>query len=162
MEQWLSWARAHRQVLAYLVFGVLTTLLNLVLYALCSAVFGYTAANSWGNVLAYLICILFAYATNRAFVFASHTHGRAALRELGAFLACRLGTMLLDAVIMLVCGNLLARQGTALVLALLGRWLSAAQAQSLWGLGVKAGANLVVILANYLLSKRVVFRTPKR
>ena len=37
-------------MLAYLVFGVLTTLLNIVLYALFSRLFGYEAANSWGNV----------------------------------------------------------------------------------------------------------------
>ncbi len=38
-------------MLSYLIFGVLTTLLNIVLYALFRRLFGYTAANSWGNVL---------------------------------------------------------------------------------------------------------------
>ena len=46
-----NWFIKHREVLAYLVFGVLTTLLNIVLYALFSRLFGYEAANSWGNVL---------------------------------------------------------------------------------------------------------------
>ena len=64
-----NWFIKHREVLAYLVFGVLTTLLNIVLYALFSRLFGYEAANSWGNVLDNVICILFAYVTNRAFVF---------------------------------------------------------------------------------------------
>ena len=53
-----NWFIKHREVLAYLVFGVLTTLLNIVLYALFSRLFGYTAANSWGNVLDNVICIL--------------------------------------------------------------------------------------------------------
>ena len=48
-------------MLSYLVFGVLCTLLNIVLYALFNKLFGYTAANSWGNVLDNIICILFAY-----------------------------------------------------------------------------------------------------
>ena len=110
-----NWFIKHREVLAYLVFGVLTTLLNIVLYALFSRLFGYEAANSWGNVLDNVICILFAYVTNRAFVFASRTQGREALKEFGAFVTCRLGTLVLDAAIMMIFGNLLAAQGAALV-----------------------------------------------
>ena len=127
-----NWFIKHREVLAYLVFGVLTTLLNIVLYALFSRLFGYEAANSWGNVLDNVICILFAYVTNRAFVFASRTQGREALKEFGAFVTCRLGTLVLDAAIMMVLGNLLAAQGAALVesamdglLSVLSNWLGA-------------------------------------
>ena len=121
-----NWFVKHREVLAYLVFGVLTTLLNIVLYTLFSGLFGYEAANSWGNVLDNLLCILFAYLTNRAFVFASRTQGREALKEFGAFVTCRLGTLVLDAAIMMVFGNLLAAQGTALVEGFMNGLLSAA------------------------------------
>ncbi|MFR9066191.1 MAG: GtrA family protein [Faecalibacterium prausnitzii] len=102
-------------MLSYLIFGVLTTLLNILLYALFSRLFGYTAANSWGNVLDNALCILFAYCTNRAFVFRSKTTGKAMAKEFGTFVTCRLGTMVLDAVIMIVGGNLLAAQGAALM-----------------------------------------------
>ena len=51
LESMKNWFVKHREVLAYLVFGVLTTLLNIVLYTLFSGLFGYEAANSWGNVL---------------------------------------------------------------------------------------------------------------
>ena len=105
--------KKHWEVISYLIFGVLTTLLNILLYALFNRLFGYTAANSWGNVLDNILCILFAYATNRAFVFNSKTRGRAMAKEFGAFVTCRLGTMLLDTAIMLVLGNLLAAQGAA-------------------------------------------------
>ena len=125
-----NWFIKHREVLAYLVFGVLTTLLNIVLYALFSRLFGYEAANSWGNVLDNILCILFAYATNRAFVFRSKTTGKAMTKEFGTFVTCRLGTMLLDTAIMLVLGNLLAAQGAALmdelmqgVLSVVAHWL---------------------------------------
>ena len=97
---------------------------------LFSRLFGYEAANSWGNVLDNILCILFAYATNRAFVFNSKTRGRAMAKEFGAFVTCRLGTMLLDTAIMLVLGNLLAAQGAALmdelmqgVLSVVAHWL---------------------------------------
>lgn len=125
-----KWIKKHYEVISYLIFGVLTTLLNILLYALFNRLFGYTAANSWGNVLDNILCILFAYATNRAFVFRSKTRGREMAREFGKFVTCRLGTMLVDTVIMLVLGNLLAAQGAALmenlmggVLGVLARWL---------------------------------------
>ena len=108
-----KWIKKHYEVLSYLIFGVLTTLLNIVLYALFNRLFGYTAANSWGNVLDNILCILFAYATNRAFVFNSKTRGRAMAKEFGAFVTCRLGTMVLDAAIMMIGGNLMAAQGAA-------------------------------------------------
>ena len=127
----VKFIKKHWEVLSYLIFGVLTTLLNIVLYALFNKLFGYTAANSWGNVLDNILCILFAYATNRAFVFRSKTRGREMAKEFGAFVTCRLGTLVLDAVIMMVGGNLLAAQGTALmenlmsgVLGVLARWFS--------------------------------------
>ena len=117
----IKWIKKHWEVLSYLIFGVLTTLLNIVLYALFNTMFGYEAANSWGNVLDNVLCILFAYATNRAFVFRSRTKGREAAAEFGKFVSCRLGTLVLDAVIMMVGGNLLVAQGTALMESLLTR-----------------------------------------
>ena len=111
----IKFFKKHWEVLSYLIFGVLTTLLNIVLYALFSQLFGYTTANSWGNVLDNALCILFAYCTNRAFVFRSRTTGKAMAKEFGTFVTCRLGTMVLDAAIMIVGGNLLAAQGAALM-----------------------------------------------
>ena len=145
-----NWFVKHREVLAYLVFGVLTTLLNIVLYALFSRLFGYTAANSWGNVLDNALCILFAYCTNRAFVFRSKTTGKAMAKEFGTFVTCRLGTMVLDAVIMIVGGNLLAAQGAALMESLLGGFLTvsgsytgaaASAAASVAGVAIIGGAD---------------------
>jgi len=137
-------------VLSYLIFGVLTTLLNILLYALFSRLFGYTAANSWGNVLDNALCILFAYCTNRAFVFRSKTTGKAMAKEFGTFVTCRLGTMLLDTAIMLVLGNLLAAQGAALMESLFGSFLTvsgsytgtaASAAASAAGVAIIGGAD---------------------
>ena len=137
-------------MLSYLIFGVLTTLLNIVLYALFNKLFGYTAANSWGNVLDNALCILFAYCTNRAFVFRSKTTGKAMAREFGTFVTCRLGTMVLDAAIMIVGGNLLAAQGAALMESLFGSFLTvsgsytgaaASAAASVAGVAIIGGAD---------------------
>ena len=146
----IKFFKKHWEVLSYLIFGVLTTLLNIVLYALFSQLFGYTAANSWGNVLDNALCILFAYCTNRAFVFRSKTTGKAMAKEFGTFVTCRLGTMVLDAVIMIVGGNLLAAQGAALMESLFGSFLTvsgsytgaaASAAASAAGVAIIGGAD---------------------
>ena len=146
----IKFFKKHWEVLSYLIFGVLTTLLNIVLYALFSQLFGYTAANSWGNVLDNALCILFAYATNRAFVFRSKTTGKAMAKEFGTFVTCRLGTMVLDAAIMIVGGNLLAAQGAALMESLFGSFLTvsgsytgaaASAAASAAGVAIIGGAD---------------------
>ena len=146
----IKFFKKHWEVLSYLIFGVLTTLLNIVLYALFNKLFGYTAANSWGNVLDNALCILFAYCTNRAFVFRSKTTGKAMAKEFGTFVTCRLGTMVLDAAIMIVGGNLLAAQGAALMESLLGGFLTvsgsytgaaASAAASVAGVAIIGGAD---------------------
>lgn len=146
----MKFLKKHWEVLSYLIFGVLTTLLNIVLYALFSRLFGYTAANSWGNVLDNALCILFAYCTNRAFVFRSRTTGKAMAKEFGTFVTCRLGTMVLDAAIMIVGGNLLAAQGAALMESLFGSFLTvsgsytgaaASAAASVAGVAIIGGAD---------------------
>ena len=146
----MKFLKKHWEVLGYLIFGVLTTLLNIVLYALFNKLFGYTAANSWGNVLDNALCILFAYCTNRAFVFRSKTTGKAMAKEFGTFVTCRLGTMVLDAAIMIVGGNLLAAQGAALMESLFGSFLTvsgsytgaaASAAASVAGVAIIGGAD---------------------
>ena len=146
----MKFLKKHWEVLSYLIFGVLTTLLNIVLYALFSRLFGYTAANSWGNVLDNALCILFAYCTNRAFVFRSKTTGKAMAKQFGTFVTCRLGTMVLDAAIMIVGGNLLAAQGAALMESLFGSFLTvsgsytgaaASAAASVAGVAIIGGAD---------------------
>ena len=124
----------HWEVLSYLVSACACTLLNIVLYAVQQAVWLYSR-QQLGNVLDNIICILFAYATNRAFVFsAAKRRSKAMAREFGAFVTHRLGTMLLDTAIMLVLGNLLAAQGAALmdelmqgVLSVVAHWLGRIQ-----------------------------------
>ena len=147
MAKWIrSMWKKYAEVINYLFFGVLATLLNIVLYALFQALFGYEAANSWGTVLDNLICILFAYWTNRTWVFTSRTHGSAAWREFARFFGCRIGTLVMDTAIMYVGGNVL------------GPLLIPAAYRKLWGLGVKVFSNVVVVVLNYVFSKLFMFK----
>lgn len=146
LQKLIALWKKHAEVLNYLFFGVLATALNIVLYALFQLIFGYEAANGWANILNNCICILFAYWTNRTWVFASKTHGKQAWQEFGKFVSCRIGTMIIDTVIMFVGGNVI---GPALVPE---QWLG------LWGTAVKIGANVVVVVLNYIFSKLIIFK----
>ena len=68
MEKLKAFIKKYYEGLAYLFFGGLATLLNLVLFAVFQAVLGTGFATGIGNVLDNIICILFAYWTNRTFV----------------------------------------------------------------------------------------------
>ena len=85
MEKLKAFIKKYYEGFAYLFFGGLATLLNLVLFAVFQAVLGTGFATGIGNVLDNIICILFAYWTNRTFVFRSKNSGQAALAEFGQF-----------------------------------------------------------------------------
>lgn len=133
--------------LAYLFFGGLATLLNLVVFAAFQAVFGTAFATGVGNILDNAICILFAYWTNRTFVFKSKNTGTAALAEFGQFVACRLGTLVLDQVIIWLGVSVL---GPCVAFALAN--------EKLWAMGVKLFSQVIVIVSNYVFSKLFIFK----
>ena len=83
MEKIKAIVEKYYEQLAYLFFGGLATLLNLVIFAINQAAFGVEFATGLGNILDNIICILFAYWTNRTFVFKSENKGANSLREFG-------------------------------------------------------------------------------
>ena len=123
----------YYEQLAYLFFGGLATLLNIVL----ALVFRWMGMpTTWNTLLDNVVCILFAYCTNRIWVFRSHSKGMDALREFASFIGCRLGTLVMDVAIMYVCVDLLG-------------WNS---------MIIKVLSNVLVIIVNYVASKLVIFR----
>ena len=133
--------------LAYLFFGGVATLLNLVVFAGFQAAFGTDFAAGIGNILDNCICILFAYWTNRTFVFKSTNKGKAAWAEFGQFVSCRIATMVMDQVIIWVG------------VSLLGPHVGFAVANAkLWAMGVKLFSQVIVIVSNYVFSKLFIFK----
>ena len=131
------WAlfKAHREGILYLFFGGCTTLVNIVVYGLSTRWLGMDPLLA--NGLAWALSVLFAYLTNRTWVFESRARGwRPVVQEALRFFAARIATGLTDQAIMTVCVSWL-------------RWPD---------LPVKIAANVLVILMNYILSKRLVFR----
>jgi len=60
----------YKDVLAYLIFGGLTTVVNLVVFYLTATRGGWN--YQLGNAMAWFLSVLFAYLTNRVWVFHSH------------------------------------------------------------------------------------------
>jgi len=57
----------HREVINYIVFGGFTTVVNIVVFFLFDTVFGWPYLHA--NAIAIVLSILFAYITNKLFVF---------------------------------------------------------------------------------------------
>ena len=130
--------RRYREQVNYLFFGGLTTLVNIVGYALLRKLGVPSDPATW---TATAVSILFAYFTNRRWVFESRAAGRAAWREFGSFIACRISTLLLDAGIMYLCVTLPGR----------GEDMA-------WCMLIKIATNVLVIIINYVLSKWIIFK----
>ena len=125
----------YRGLILYAVFGALTTAINIAAYALCYRVL--KLPNVPSNVVAWVLAVLFAFVTNKLYVFESKSLERGTvLRELLSFVGARLATGLLDLAVMFVGVDLL--HGPDLVF--------------------KVASNIVVIILNYVFSKLIVFR----
>lgn len=133
----------HREVLAYLIFGVLTTFVNVGLFMALTA--WTSLPTGAANAIALAASILFAYVTNKLWVFESRLSGMAAMLEFAKFIACRLATGVMDEIIVVLGVD---RLGPALSLS----------DNHLWALAVKIFANILVIIANYVFSKLLIFR----
>ena len=140
MQKLKDFIKKYYEGLAYLFFGGVATLLNLVVFAVFQAAFGTDFATGLGNVLDNILCILFAYWTNRTFVFKSTNKGKAALAEFGQFVSCRIATMVMDQLIIWLGVSVLAAD------------------PKLWAMGVKLFSQVVVILSNYVFSKLFIFK----
>lgn len=141
MEKLKGIFEKHREVITYLIFGGLTTAVNVGLFMALSE---WTQMETGtANAIALAASILFAYVTNRKWVFESKKHGVEALKEFGAFIGCRIASGVIDEIIVVLGVDVL------------GKVLNGG---SLWALAVKIFANVIVIVVNYVFSKLIVFR----
>lgn len=125
----------YKEFIYYGVFGVLTTAVNIIVYWLMAHPLGIRTVPS--SVIAWIAAVIFAYVTNRKWVFHSEATARdAVIWEIISFFACRLATGALDWVFMYVTVDLL-------------HWNDVL---------MKLLANVIVIILNYIASKLVVFK----
>lgn len=129
-----SWYNKYREVLLYLFFGGCTTLVNIVSFFLLR-LFNLSLYPS--NVLAWLLAVLFAYLTNKLFVFESKGKSKKEVtKECLSFFGFRLLSLVFDMGIMYLLINILS-----------------------WNeLLAKVLSNIFVIIVNYLFSKLFIFK----
>lgn len=122
-------------IISYLVFGVLTTAVNYVVYLPCYNLLGLSAAVS--NAIAWVVAVAFAYLTNKPFVFKSHDWSmKTVMPELTKFVACRVGSGVLETGLLLVCVDWLGWDGNVM----------------------KLITSVLVVVLNYIGSKLLVFK----
>lgn len=86
-----------REVISYIIFGVLTTLVNVSISFILKAVFN--VEGNLSNVIGIICSILFAYFTNRKWVFSSTAHSlKEKIAEFGKFILARAFTMVVEIV----------------------------------------------------------------
>ena len=125
----------YKELILYIFFGGLTTLVNWGMYWLLNDVV--QIHYLWATAIAYLSSVLFAYVTNRIWVFESKVRGvKGILTEMGKFFLSRGATFLLDLLCMYVGVDLL-RVNDKLM---------------------KLLSNVIVIAVNFILSKVFIFR----
>lgn len=139
-----SWYRKHQEGMRYLVFGALSTIVNIAVYSIFSAILLKGISNETlkvniSEIVAFIAAVLFAYITNKLYVFNSKTNGIKELaREIGSFLGCRIFTEIISILMM-----------NAAV------WLS------INDILMKVISNIVVIILNFVFSKILIFKGKK-
>lgn len=124
----------YNEGVTYIIFGILTTLLNFLLYFILTETTGIGAVTS--NIIATAASIIFAYITNKIFVFNSKTNSiKETFVELIKFIFARILTGILDTIMIYVGVDVLKANNFL----------------------VKTVACIIVIVLNYILSKIIIF-----
>ncbi len=141
--------KKHRELIIYIIVGGLTTVVNYIIH------FGLRFLNANYYValtLAWVGAVLFAYFANRVFVFESKAKGKAQIKEFGLFLGARVFSYGLEMLISFIFIDL-ARADSII-------WQPdfTDAVIPLGELAVKTGAQVVIVLSNYIFSKLVIFK----
>lgn len=124
-----------RSILMYLIMGGWTTVVNIVIYWICEEMFHLDYRIS--TTIAWVFAVVFAYVVNKRFVFKSVTNTwRDRFAEMGSFFGFRVLSFFMDLCTMMVLVGLLSINGTI----------------------SKILANVIVLVANYIFSKKFIFK----
>lgn len=129
----------YKKIIMYLFFGGCTTLVNIVSYYILAHILN--AYVMFSTILSWVLAVLFAYFTNRKWVFESKANKKEdVIREITSFFACRLATGIVDWLIMYIFVERLGFNDIV----------------------IKIISNIIVIILNYIASKLIVFNDKKK
>ncbi len=126
----------NKEVINYLIFGLLTFAVSMVTYYLSRLIFDYVVSN----IISWILAVLFAYITNKLFVFESKTNNlKEIINEFIKFIGGRIFTLILETLILYLMVDLMHINDMI----------------------VKLIAQVIVITTNYILSKLIIFKKSK-
>jgi len=132
----------YEEIISYLFFGVLTTVVSFVSYLIFANIFFPQKSDldiQFANILSWICAVTFAYITNRIWVFKSKTKGKKQTREIFEFVSARIFSLLVDMGMMYVMYSLMHINDTI----------------------AKIIVQFVVVAMNYILSKLIIFKKNK-
>lgn len=127
----------HEEIFNYLIVGVLTTVVSLATYFICTMTFldpNNELQLQIANIISWILAVAFAYFTNRIFVFKSKEKNM--LKEASTFVGSRILSLLMDMFTMFIIVSVLHLNDK------IGKLVS----------------QVIVTVANYILSKLFVFK----
>ena len=131
--------KKYQQPILYLFFGVCTTAVNIITYYLCAHPLHLSVVAS--TCIAWVISVLFAYITNKWWVFESHTLNPGKVwREFVSFVLCRVATFLFNLAALFVMVDLMKMEFFICKLLI----------------------SVVVVVLNYVFSKILIFTGDKK
>ena len=131
----IGFIKANKRIILYLIFGVATTIINIVSYWFLAHVLNISTMSS--TVIAWFLTVFVAYVTNRKWVFDSQANKTAEIiKECFNFYMCRVATGVLDWLCMFIFVEKLKFNDVI----------------------IKFVANVIVVILNYIASKILIFR----
>ena len=140
-----DWYEKHKEAMRYLIFGALTTIVNILVYALCSSfilkfIENETLKVNISEIIAFIAGVSFAYITNKLYVFEAKTENtKQLIKELFSFIGCRVFTEIISIGMM-----------------------NFAVIANINDILMKVISNIVVIILNFVFSKLIIFKKKEK
>ena len=138
----MGFFKKHKKIISYIICGLLATIVNSLTYWVFTTVVD--LGFSWAaTALAWVFSVVFAFVTNKLFVFKSRSfHPRVLFAESTSFVLARFGTGLLDIGFMMFFVDVIKLDGF----------------NDLADDGIKLLSTFLVMIFNYFISEFIVFR----
>lgn len=145
--------KKYKEIILYIFFGVLTTIVNFVIYFIMNALLG-EDMYLVSNVIAWIGAVAFAYITNKIWVFESKSReSKTLLREIGEFVSARLLSLGIEEAGLYIFVDLLKFSTFSfsfLRLTITGDVIA------------KIIMQIIVVILNYIFSKFIIFKKVKK
>lgn len=123
---------AYRKYILYILVGGFTTLVNLVIYAGARAV---NISMLISNLIAFIGAVIFAYITNKKYVFETHSEKNIDVQEFLKFVGMRIGSFIVETVLLFLIVEHIPYE-----------------------LVVKILVGIIIIILNYVISNKFIFK----